>query len=161
MPDYDAAKQALIIRQLREDVLAEPGDGEKLATDFRNNPICSCDIDRSVPCVFAVWRGYVTSTQLRYIHEMWLQTFAEQGIGKLLGDDTDLPMVHVEDQQWIAKDWMPRAVAAGLKAIAHKVADSHFGRVSVEQIENAKPPGLTIHPFDDIETARAWLKAYR
>jgi hypothetical protein len=161
MPAYDAKQQALIIRKLRDAVLAEPGDGEKLATDFRHNPICSSDIDRSVPCIVAIWHGYATSTQFRYIHEMWLQMIAEQGIEKILGDDSELPMVHVEDQMWVAHDWMPRAIAAGLKVGAHKVAQSHFGKIAVEQITDAKPRNFPIHAFDDLDTARSWLKTYR
>jgi hypothetical protein len=161
MPGYDAQNQSMLIRKLREAVIAEPGDGETLAADFHKNPICSTVIDHGVPCIVAAWRGYATSTQLRYIHEMWLQMIAEQRIEKLLGDDTDLQMVSVEDQQWIAGDWMPRAVAAGLKGIAHKVAQSHFGKISIEQIQSAKPDGLTIRSFDDLNNARAWLKAFR
>lgn len=160
MTNYDAKKQAHIIRELREAVIAEPGDGEKLAADSRNNPICSCDIDRSVACVVAVWHGYATSAQLRYLHEMWLQIIAETGIQKILGDDSELPMVSVEDQQWIAGDWMPRAMAAGLKAIANRVAQSHFGKISVEQIKRAKPEGLAIRSFDNLDSARTWLKAF-
>jgi len=37
---------------------------------------------------------------------------AQYKANKILGDDSDLPIVHAEDQKWISEDWLPRARAA-------------------------------------------------
>src|SRR5262249_11486312 len=125
--------------------------------DLENNPICAVSVDASVPCVSVTWRRYATSTQLRFVHENVIHLLQKHGLTKILGNDTGLPTIHPDDQTWIVRDWMPRAVAAGLRAVASKKPEQHFGRVSVDGIMSAVAPHLPIRSFNDLEQARSWL----
>src|SRR6476620_1667480 len=60
----------------------------------------------------------------------------------------------------IAHDWMPRAVAAGLKLAANKSPEAYFGRLAVETIK-ASQSLLAIRSFDHFDEARRWLKNVR
>lgn len=103
---------------------------------------------------------HATSEQLRAVHEYLIEFLRKYKINKILGDDTALPLIEPKDQTWIAHDWMPRAVAAGLKLAANKSPEAYFGRLAVETIK-ARQSLLAIRSFDRFEEARRWLKNAR
>jgi hypothetical protein len=144
--------------QLRLLLEAESSDSLKLLKDITNNPICSVTVDESVPCIFVVWKQYATSTQLRFIREYILELIKHDGATKVLGDDTRLPTIHAEDQKWIVEDWMPRAMAAGLRFCCSRSPDAYFGKVAVSNVQSIAPHGLVTRRFDVMEDATQWLR---
>ena len=118
------------LAQLMRLVEEESIDGIKLLESPDDNPICSLSYDETVRCVTIVWRKYATSAQLRFVHETIIDMLTRHEANKILGDDSDLPVIHAEDQKWIIEDWMPRARAAGLKAAASTVSLAFFGKLS-------------------------------
>ena len=131
-----------------------------LLSDLQNNPICSVLFDADVPCLTVVWKRQATSAQLRVLHEGLIELIRKYKVNKILGDDTALPQIEPEDQVWIARDWMPRAVAAGLKLAANKSPDAYFGRLAIETIK-ASQSVLAIRSCEHFEEARRWLKNAR
>jgi hypothetical protein len=125
-----------------------------------DTPVCSVLLDADVPCLTVVWKRQPASAQLRAVHEDLLALLRKYKLNKILGDDTALPVIEPEDQDWIARDWMPRAVAAGLKLAANKSPEAYFGRLAVETIK-ASQSLLAIRSFDHFDEARRWLKNAR
>jgi hypothetical protein len=70
-------------------------------------------------------------------------------------------MIHAEDQAWIIKDWLPRAMAAGLRAAAHKSPVGHFGKVSVDNVISGIAVKISLQTFESLDEARGWLKDVR
>jgi hypothetical protein len=129
-------------------------------SDLEDSPVCSVLLDTDVPCLTVVWKRQASSEQLRGLLERLIEFLREHKINKILGDDTALPLIEPEDQAWIAHDWMPRAVAAGLKLAANKSPEAYFGRLAVETIK-ANQSLLAIRSFDHFDEARRWLKNAR
>jgi hypothetical protein len=148
------------LAQLRRLVEKESIDGVKLLENPGDNPICALSYDETIRCVTVVWRKYATSAQLRFVHEAIIQMLAQHEANKILGDDSDLPIVHAEDQKWIAEDWMPRAKAAGLKAAASKVSLAFFGKLSIGSIQSRLASEIAVKAFPNIHQARTWLRAF-
>ncbi len=98
--------------------------------------------------------------QLRFIHEVMLQMLERYKASKILGDDSELPIIHAEDQKWITEDWLPRAKAAGLKAAAAKVPFSFFGKVSIGIVQSRLAREIAIKAFPNIHQARMWLRSF-
>ena len=146
--------------QLKRLVETELIDGIRLLEDPGDNPICSLSYDETTRCVTIVWRKYATSAQLRFIHETIIQMLAEHKASKILGDDSDLPIIHAEDQKWIIEDWLPRARAAGLKAAAAKVSLAFFGKLSIAAIHLKLAGEIAVKTFPDIQLARTWLRNF-
>ncbi len=140
-------------------VESESHEGVQLVQNPYDNPICRLAYDEEVRCVEVVWRKYATSAQLRYIHEIILSMLMRHKADKILGDDTDLPIVHAEDQQWIVEQWLPRARAVGFKAAATKVSITFFGRVAIGTIQSRLGREIQIRNFGNIHSARSWLKS--
>jgi hypothetical protein len=149
-------------RQLTNNTQQEFGaasdDGLKLLSNLEDNPICSVYVVEDLQCVAVMWKGYVTSAQLRFILENIIALLGRYGLHKLLGDDTSLLTIHEEDQKWIIEDWMPRAMAAGLRVIASRTSASYLGKLSTDHIKSVAPTGLLIRSFDSVDEARQWLK---
>lgn len=145
------------LERLRRLVAAESQVGKVLAAHIEDNPVCCISVDRRVPCVLLVWKQYSTSAQLRFVYESALDLLKKHRLSKILGDNTDLPTVHDEEQQWISANWMPRAAAAGLRFCAFKRSETHFVRVATDAIMDLAPAGLTLRSFDGLEETRRWL----
>lgn len=114
------------LRQLTEVVRTESSDGARLVANLADNPICRVSVDAAIPCVVLVWGRYATSAQLRYVHECVLDLLRRQALHRILGDDTALAVIPVDDQAWLRDDWLPRALAVGLKAAASKCPKGFF-----------------------------------
>lgn len=152
-------EQSESLKELRGRLEAESNDGLKLLRNIKDNPICSLSFDNTIPCIVVTWKQYATSTQLRFIHENIILLLETHRASKILGLDTALPTIHNEDQTWIVENWMPRAIAAGLKATASKNPSSYFCKVSIDAIQAVRPAGLAFRSFDDTAEARQWLKS--
>jgi len=146
------------LEKLRYQIEAESGDGLKLLRSLTNNPICSIFLDGNVPCITVSWKRYATSTQFRYVHESLIPLISKYQVNRILSEDTALPTIHLQDQRWVIDDWMPRAAAAGLRAVASKRPVAYFARMAVENIRAEVSGGVTMRCFDELEAARHWLE---
>ena len=122
--------------------------------------VCSFSIDTSIPCLLIQWHGYATSTQLRQLAENQIELMRQHKLTKVLSDNTHARMVSMEDQRWIAEDWLPRVLAIGYEACAIITSKDYFAQMSFENIVTNIGDQLTIQYFDDIESAREWLANY-
>lgn len=147
-----------LLAKLMRAVENELVDGAELLRNPEDNPICRLSYDESARCVTVVWRKYATSVQLRFVHEILLQMLRRHGARKILGDDTDLPVVHAEDQKWIVEDWLPRAKEAGLKAVASSLSHTFFGKLSIASVQFKLAKEIAIRAFPSIQLAHAWLR---
>lgn len=144
--------------ELSRVVAGESHEGVQLLRNPYDNPICRLSYNRTVKCIEVVWRRYATSAQLRYIHEIILAMLVQHNASKILGDDSDLPIVHAEDQRWIVENWLPRARAAGFKVAATTMSMTFFGRVAIGAIQSKLAREVHIENFRSIHSARLWLK---
>lgn len=146
------------LRQLTEVVRTESSDGARLVANIADNPICRVSVDATIPCVVLVWGRYATSAQLRFVHEGALDLLRRNALHKILGDDTALAVIAVDDQAWIREDWMPRAISGGLKAVASKCPKEFFGKQSVANVMSRAPREIAMRSFEKLDEARAWLQ---
>ena len=142
---------------LQSAVAAESSDGRRVAQNPSDNPICSMTFKAASHCIEVIWKMYATSLQLRFIHECLLDLIKTHRASRILGDDTALGIIHADDQAWIAADWLPRAIAAGLKAGASKAPATYFAEQSVRRIQASAPSGVRLESFQNLSDARAWL----
>lgn len=155
------------IRQAEEPLLvelsklvAESEDGAQLLQTPYDSPICRLSYNHDVKCIEVVWQKYATSPQLRYVHETILGLLEQHNASKILSDDSNLPIIHAEDQRWIVEQWLPRAKAAGFKAVASVIARTFFGRVAIGAIQSKLAREVHVRNFRDVPSARSWLKDF-
>ena len=120
---------------------------------------CTVGYDEDVPCVVMTWSGYAPGAPFRAANERVLAEIVEQRATRILGDIEALGIADARDQAWLAEDWLPRAAAAGLRYAALVTPAFDLQHASVRLVGEALPPDLTLEYFDDLQTARAWLRA--
>lgn len=105
------------------------------------------------------WHGYATSQQFREGTELMLNTMIQHNASKVLAGIRDMKIIGMEDQQWLEKDFIPRAIKFGFKALAVIQPISYFNKVAIETISyKVNKEILSINVFDDPIKAEEWLK---
>lgn len=145
---------------LRGQLEREPGDSLSLLRNPLDNHLCSIVVDDSVPCLVVRWKGYTTSAQLRFILEHVLRMLRRHRLSRILGDDSAIPVIHAEDQQWIVSDWFPRAIAAGWRVSANRIPTEYFGELTTRTVQAEVPAPVVIRSFDELAEARQWLRNF-
>jgi hypothetical protein len=119
---------------------------------------CSVSFEPAIPCVTMVWKGYATSPLFRETNERVLACIEQNRATQILGDVRDFVLIGGEDQGWLNDNWIPRAMAAGLKRVALTQPTFYFNRVAIENVGRRVDPGrLVVGYFADLDTARLWL----
>jgi hypothetical protein len=112
-----------------------------------------------VPCVVMVWRGYHDSTSFRARNEEVLDFIKERRATRLLGDIRTFVLIGQSDQEWLNANWLPRAMAAGLRICALVTPTFYFNRVAVQTVaDRVDSAALKIEYFESAEAACDWLK---
>ena len=120
---------------------------------------CEVGYDAATACVTMTWRGRAAGQPFRDANEAVLAAITARGATRLLGDIEALELIAPEDQAWLARDWIPRARAAGLRAVALVTPAFQLGHGSVRLVGEQLPAELGLEYFDDPEAARDWLAA--
>jgi hypothetical protein len=119
---------------------------------------CAIGYDVDASCVVMTWKGYATSRQFRESNECIINAIAERNVCKLLGDIEEFVLIGADDQRWLTSDWIPRAIAVGLRAVALVAPIFDFNRVAGETVRQKLDPGrLIVQQFDTGDDARRWL----
>jgi len=122
------------------------------------------DYDIDVPCVTMTWKGYATSAQFRAANERVLLEIRERRASKLLGDVKDFVLIAGDDQGWLATNWIPRALQAGVRKIALVMPRFYFNRVAVDAVAQRLAHEfaanvVAIEYFETRTSAHKWLAA--
>jgi len=127
-------------------------DNKYLTAEWRNNG----------RIFFYAWKGFVPGLQMRSLLDDLLAEYAKGDTPLMLQDLTMVKAVGPEDQAWIYTNWMPRAIAAGMRKVAILTPASAFGQMAASNVSiRAKINGLEIYNqfFAEYAEAEAWLLA--
>ena len=108
--------------------------------------------------LYADWHGDQNLTTVQHGASEMLRFLTEQRCHKVLNDNTRVTSMWSEAAEWGGKEWFPAMTAAGLHYFAWVYSPNLYSRLSTDltlQFTTANPVVAT---FDDLETAKAWLK---
>ena len=115
--------------------------------------------DEELNCVHTEWRGFAFGQDVRDAMNRALQLSKEKGGIKALVDLSKFRITSQEDQEWIEKDWLPRAKALGQRYTAYIVPESALAKLTFEQTTARLASDVQSASFDNIEAAREWLRS--
>jgi hypothetical protein len=114
--------------------------------------------DEKLQAIVMEWNGYFTSEQFRLGTEFMLQMIRQHSATKVLALIQNMTLIGMEDQQWLEKEFLPRAIEAGFKACALLKPKNYFNKVAVENITyKIDQQKLRVNMFETEEQARNWL----
>ncbi|RYY13358.1 MAG: hypothetical protein EOO36_15975 [Cytophagaceae bacterium] len=118
-----------------------------------------------VPCLIVAWYSFANSEQFRSLMNRGLELYtAEAQRTRPLGwlaDTRGVSAIRVADQEWLEKDWNPRAYAAGIHHVSFVVPETVFGQMAVSNYSNNAVSNATYAITPDqhrtLAEAKDWL----
>lgn len=111
--------------------------------------------------LYSNWIGsYLSLEQVKQGCLLVLEEIKEHKCLLLLNDNRQLEGTWDEANEWIANEWMPQAIQAGLMKFAHILPEDLFAQLSAEFMEdNAKKVEgvFQLRMFNNQEDAEKWL----
>ncbi len=133
-----------------------------MTTEIINNNYLTAEWRNNGRVFFYAWKGFVPSLKMRSLLDELLVEYAKGNTPLMFQDLTMVKAVAPEEQAWIFTNWVPRAIAAGMRKVAILTPASAFGQMAASNVStSAKVNGLEIHNqfFADYAEAEAWLLA--
>lgn len=116
--------------------------------------------DESIQAVCLEWKCYAEGEEYRAGFNVGIDLLQRKRASRWLGDCRLLGPVTLADQQWTNQDWHPRAAAAGMRWVALVSPKAAVARLSLKYIvTKVNNTELVFNNFDDVESARAWLRS--
>lgn len=110
--------------------------------------------------IYSNWIGYVSVENVMEGCNLGIDALKQTGCPNLLNDNRQLTGPWKEANDWIAQDWTPRALQAGLKNFAHITSPSVFGELSAVDLETRLDDiNFMLKVFKDADNASAWLSS--
>lgn len=123
-----------------------------------NTEVYNIYFDADINAVVMEWDGYATSQQFREGTELMLNKLIHHKTTKVLADVKDMVLIGREDQEWLNRQFLPRAIGFGFKSIAMIRPEHYFNKVAVESVSyKVDKDKLAIHFFDNMDEAKEWL----
>jgi hypothetical protein len=126
----------------------------------------SLEYDATVPAIIARFDGFMSSEQFRDFLNKGLDFLIQKkqnGEAILWLADTSKHVVQPDkDTKWVADDWNPRAIKAGIFHVAFVLPENVFGGMSVKKyVENTDKKGdkMIVQMFGNIDSAKSWFKS--
>lgn len=105
------------------------------------------------------WDGYISSDEVIEGVKQFMRTFENLKYEKLLNDSSRGEGSWDEANEWLGQNWIPSAIANGLKKFAFVVSPDIFSAMSSEELAT-KIPGTAfeMRTFETKADAEAWLR---
>ncbi|WP_237143987.1 hypothetical protein [Pontibacter pamirensis] len=108
----------------------------------------------------ARWSGHVTADNVVTAAKVYLSLLHKTPRARLLNDKTDATGDWTEANDWLEFEWLPKAIQAGLHAIAYVYSTNMFSRLSSRDLIQRMTPIIWIKDFNDRALAETWLLSH-
>lgn len=111
--------------------------------------------DPEVKSIVVVWKK-ITPEEYKEVLNKGIDFLKSKGYANWFADTTNHGAVNKDLQEWVDKDWTPRALQAGLKKLSYNLPASVLSQMSIESLVQVMGD-VTIHAFASYEEARRWF----
>jgi hypothetical protein len=105
----------------------------------------------------AKWTGHITADNVVSAAQAYLELLKTCGCTKLLNDKSDVTGDWEEANDWLQFEWLPRAMEAGLRYMAHVYSFNMFSKLAARELQERVSPELCMKNFHERQEAEAWL----
>ena len=108
--------------------------------------------------VFVEWDGWANTAEFSALLDAEVKALRDHGGSRLLADCRRQRVLNPADQERADREWIPRALEAGLKrfAIVLPTSDMAAGHLQ-ERLGKVPKSAMQIAYFASVEEAREWL----
>jgi hypothetical protein len=134
--------------------MIQPRDGE-----YFNTPgVASVSWNEDAQLVFVEWHGWANSAEFAALLDAELRALKEHGGSRLLADCRRQKVLNPKDQDLANREWLPRALKAGLRRFAVVVPASVVADMNIrDSLDKASAADLQVGYFATVEQAMEWV----
>jgi hypothetical protein len=130
----------------------------RLLTNSFGQPYLTIRHDRDNGWIYNEWRGVLSVDSVVQGATAVLDVMRESRCVYLLNDNLAVVGSWNQANDWIAREWMPQALALGLRRFAHVMAPGTFVQVSAEEMRKRAGEQFVMELFERVEDAQLWLR---
>lgn len=110
--------------------------------------------------LYADWTGEQTKESVMDGCERILYHLRQHRCSKVLNDNTQVTSIWSDASEWVAQDWFPRMHEAGCSFFAWVYSPNVYSKLSADLTLRYGVKGVVTTTFQEVGTAKAWLKAF-
>ena len=125
---------------------------------FRAPGVASVKWDEGESTVFVEWEGWANSTEFAALLDAEVRALAEHHGSRVLADCRRQKVLSPADQEKADREWVPQALAAGLKQFAVVLPTSALAAMNLGDRLGKVPDGaFAVGYFENVSAAKRWL----
>lgn len=114
--------------------------------------------DGSSQTVFVEWDGWANTTEFAALLDAEVKALKDHRCSWLLADCRRQRVLNPADQERADREWVPRALEAGLRRFAIVLPESEIAAGHLrERLGKVPPTAMQIEYFASVAEAREWL----
>ena len=114
--------------------------------------------DESTSTVCVDWDGWANTAEFQALLEAEVRALLDHGCARLLADCRRQRVLNPADQERADREWIPKAIGAGLKRFAIVLPESDIAAGHLrERLGKVPSTKMQIAYFGSVEEAREWL----
>jgi hypothetical protein len=120
--------------------------------------VASVRWDQGGQVVLVEWEGWADSTEFKELLDAEIRALQQHRGSRLLADCRQQKVISPADQHRANQEWLPRALAAGLKRFAVVLPKSGLAEMNLRDALGKVPEtALQVAYFATLEEGKAWL----
>ncbi|MDX5418687.1 MAG: hypothetical protein LPK09_05685 [Hymenobacteraceae bacterium] len=108
----------------------------------------------------AKWSGHITADDVVSAALAYLELVSSSGCPRLLNDKSDVTGDWQEANDWLQFEWAPKAMAAGLRYLAHVYSQNMFSRLAARELQERISSEFCMKNFQERQEAERWLVSH-
>ena len=104
-------------------------------------------------------QGWADTSEAQAVLDAIIRALRAHHGSRWLLDGRKMKVVKQADQDWITKNWLPRAAAAGLRLTAIVQPASGLAMTNLDDMARVSENGIDVRYFSTVEKAASWLTA--
>ncbi len=117
------------------------------------------DEDKQNRWIYTNWLGYLTAENVKTGANAYTAALEKAGFNCVLNDTRLIIGSWDHSVDWVVNEWAPRAAKGGLKYFAMLTTPETFADSSAANFA-AKLTSFEVKVFEDMGTAREWLRSF-
>ncbi|WP_237561645.1 hypothetical protein [Halorubrum halophilum] len=130
-------------------------------TVIEETDIYTAEWDAALDLPVFTWDEYAAGEAFREGARRWEEIIADRGADKYVVNTAGVTAHDDADKRWLAEEWVPDLIDAGVTRGAGVYADSAIASMEMEEVEeqlSSLDPDFEFRAFASNEEAKAWLR---
>jgi hypothetical protein len=132
-------------------------DPADLDVYFSTPGVASVRWDQNDRLILVEWEGWADSHEFKELLDAEIKGLQQHRGTRLLADCRQQKVINPADQDRANEEWLPRALAAGLRRFAVVLPKSGLAEMNLREALDNVPGKLQVAYFATVEEARSWI----